>query len=655
MGAAEGVCGWRTKSKSVKTVKTVKPITSNFRDNLIVSGRKRRKASLDPFVWQESLLPSRKDFEARVAGNRSWRLLPLTSSLIFVFLLLTARLFNLQVIDGRRHFVEGEGNRILSQIVRPERGVIYDRNSEILARNQPGFSVLFNLADNQAAIKSLTLDKTIANLAAVLGISPEEIKQKIAKAKAAGQTEATVKSAVEREKVLKIEANKESFPGVTTVVDPFREYLDGEVFAHLLGFVGEASLEDLKSLADLGVRSGDTVGKTNVERVFEPLLKGVSGERLLEVDAFGHKFAEVSRRESTTGRDLTLSIDARLQKTSFEALQRGVEESSALGGAAVVQEVNTGKILSLVSLPTFNPNLFSKGISESDYQALLSDPARPMFNRALSGSYPPGSTFKIITATAALSEKIITPRTEIDDKGSIAIGSFVYHGWAPEGLGLVNLVTAIAKSSDIYFYTVGGGYGGQAGVGVENLAHWSRLFGLGSETQIDLTAEATGLVPDPVWKLENRDEPWYIGNTYHMSIGQGDLLVTPLQLNNLMAAVANGGTLYRPQLLKGAESEVLRQDFVLGDVLDWVKKGLRAACQPGGTAYPFFDFKVPVAGKTGTSETGKKDKTHAWFTAFAPFDHPEVAVTVFLEEGGEGSHNAAPVVRRILEHYFSEK
>jgi penicillin-binding protein 2 len=318
----------------------------------------------------------------------------------------------------------------------------------------------------------------------------------------------------------------------------------------------------------------------------------------------------------------------------------------------VVQDVKNGEILALVSWPSFDPTPFATGISESEYQKLLTDPRRPLFNRAISASFPPGSTFKLVTATAALEEKVITPSTLIDDKGFIAVGSFIFKGWAPEGLGLVNLETAIAKSSDIYFYTVGGGYGSQRGVGVEKLADWARRLGLGAETGIDLVGEVSGLVPDEEWKLAARGEPWYIGNTYHMSIGQGDVLVTPLQLNNLVVAIANGGTLFKPFLVKDVPPEILRADVASAETLDLVRQGMRAAASPGGTAYPVYDFKVAVAGKTGTSETGGKEKTHAWFTCFAPFESPEIAVTVFLEEGGEGSHDTAPVARQILENYF---
>ena len=587
-------------------------------------------------------------------GSGGWRLLPFWFTILFAIGVLAGKLYTLQIAHGRENLLRSDVNRVLSQLVRPERGVVLDRNGEVLARNRPGFNVVLNVGDSPARhrVAEGESGRQIANLAKALSISESEILEKIKKAQEEGKTLVTIKSGVDRDTALKIEANARLFPGVSTEVEPVRDYVDGEVFAHILGFVGDASKDDLGRLLDLGVRGGDKVGKSNLELLNEASLRGETGERLIEVDAFGHRFRALFEEPAVPGDSITLTVDAGLQKAVFGALSEGVSETSALGGAAVVQKVGTGEILALLSLPSFDPNPFSTGISQTDYQALLSDPRRPMFNRVVSGAFPPGSTFKMVTATAALEEGIITPHTVIDDKGSISVGSFVFHGWERSGLGPVSLIDAIAKSSDIYFYTVGGGYGSQRGVGVEKLAEWSRRFGLGAKTLVDLTSEASGLVPDKEWKLAARSEPWYIGNTYHMSIGQGDVLATPLQLNNLVTSIANGGTLYRPFLLKNATPEVLRSNIASAETLDWVRRGMRAAASQGGTAYPVYDFKVPVAGKTGTSETGKGDETHAWFTCFAPFDKPEIAVTVFLEEGGEGSHDAAPVVRKILEAYF---
>jgi len=626
-----------------------------FVDNLAVS--RRRRASLGPPKdWRDAFLPSGRSNqspnEAPPPGESAsggWRLLPFWLATLFAIGVLTGKLYTLQIAHGRENLLLSNVNRVLSQVVRPERGVILDRNGEVLARNRPGFNVVLNLSDPISSIQY-----PVSNLAGALLLSEEEILEKIKEAEKGDETSVTIKGGVDRDTALKIEANANLFPGVSTEVEPVRDYVDGEVFAHILGFVSEASKDDLARLADLAVRGGDKVGKSNLELLNEPVLKGKVGERLIEVDAFGHRFRALSEKPSVPGDSITLTVDAGLQKVVFEALSEGVDKSEARGGAAVVQKVDTGEILALVSLPSFDPGLFSTGISETEYQALLSDPRRPMFNRAISGAFPPGSTFKMVTATAALEEGVITPYTVIDDKGSISVGSFVFRGWALEGLGPVSLIEAIAKSSDIYFYTVGGGYGSQRGVGVEKLAEWSRRFGLGEATSVDLTSENSGLVPNEAWKLEARGEPWYIGNTYHISIGQGDMLVTPLQLNNLVAAIANGGTLYKPFLLRDAAPEVLRSEIASAETLDWVRQGMRAAASPGGTAYPVYDFKLPVAGKTGTSEIGEGDETHAWFTCFAPFDEPEIAVTVFLEEGGEGSDDAAPVVRKILEAYFSE-
>jgi len=669
-----------------------------FFDNLIVSRGRRRgaKASSLPPDWQDILLLRPKFRHSSGIDNPplppladpadgGWRLLPFWLLVLITTAILIGRLYQLQIVDGRKNLTLSEINRVLSQVVKPERGAIFDRNGAILARNQPGFSIVLNLGaaltHPERSGESLAgdgipvrrndssgdaLGMTIHNLSKTLSVGEDEILKKVRKAQEEGKTLVTIKTGLDRDTALKIEANAKLFPGVSTVVEPVRDYIGGEVFAHLLGFVGEASREDLRRLAALGVSGGDKVGKSNLEFLYERFLRGREGERLIEVDAFGHRFRTLSEKKAVAGNSLVLTIDASLQKAVFDALLDGIKKSQASGGAAVVQDVQTGEIRALVSLPSFDPNLFAQGISETDYQRLLTDPHRPLFNRAISGAYPPGSTFKLVTAAAALEEGVITPEVVIDDRGSIAVGSFVFRGWASEGLGPVNLISAIAKSSDIYFYTVGGGYGDQRGVGVRKLAEWARRFGLGSPTGVDLTGEVSGLVPDEEWKLKTRGEPWYIGNTYHMSIGQGDLLVTPLQLNNLVSSIANGGTLFKPFLLKEvrdgsgntiyrASPEILRSDIASPETLGLIREGMRAAASPGGTAYPLYDFKVAVAGKTGTSETGRGEKTHAWFTCFAPYEKPEIAVTVFLEEGGEGSHDAAPVVREILEHYFWDR
>ncbi len=622
-----------------------------FVDNL-VAARGRRIPSKSPEGWQDAFLPTLVDRSPEVnqppAPNRSWRLLPFWFLLLAAISVLIGRLYTLQIVHGRENLLLSEVNRVLSQVVRPERGAIFDRNGEVLARNRPGFNVVLDIGESQIANRQ----SSIVSLANALFVTEEEILEKVEEGGEEGKTSVIIKSGVDRDTALKIEANLDLFPGVSTEVEPVRDYVDGEVFAHILGFVGEASKDDLARFRDLGVLGGDRVGKSNLELLNEPVLRGKSGERLIEIDTFGHQFRVLSEEPAISGDSITLTVDADLQRAVFEHLSEGVRESEALGGAAVVQKVGTGEILALVSWPSFDPNLFSGGISAAEYSSLLSDPLRPLFNRAISGAFPPGSTFKMVVATAALEEEVVTPSTVIDDKGSISVGSFTFRGWETGGLGPVSLIEAIAKSSDIYFYTVGGGYGSQRGVGVEKLAEWSRRFGLGSATTVGLTSEASGLVPDSAWKLEARGESWYIGNTYHMSIGQGDVLVTPLQLNNATVAIANGGTLYKPLLLKGASPEALRSTVASSETLDWVRRGMRAAASPGGTAYPVYDFKLPVAGKTGTSEIGKGETTHAWFTCFAPYEDPEIAITVFLEEGGEGSHDAAPVVRKILEAYF---
>jgi penicillin-binding protein 2 len=640
---------------------------ASFATNLIGGRRRKRSRATSPssaLNWQDSLLPKTQIPAQTSAPKRFLRLLPFALGSILTLVILTARAFSLQIAHGRENYLLSESNRVVTQKISAERGAIFDRNGEVVARNQPGFSVFWTLEEGANGRPQDLNPNLLGSLAKLLDLDTNELSAKILEAETQGKTRVLLKRGLSRDDALKLEVSRNSFPNIVTEVSPIREYPNGEIWAHVLGFVGEASNDDLLRWEGR-VEPGDTVGKTNLEFFFENYLAGTPGERLLETDAFGHEFRELKKVPSKPGKSLVLTLDAKLQQDVSAALAEGVKKSRAVGGAAVVQNVKSGAILALASWPSFDANLFARGISQKDFEKLTHDPQKPLFNRVVSGAFPPGSTYKPFVATAALEEKVITPITTIDDQGSITVGGRVFHGWAPGGLGVVNLKTAIAKSSDIYFYTVGGGYGNQRGVGAEKIAKWARRFGFDAQTGVNLSAEASGLIPDPAWKLGERGEAWYRGETFNVSIGQGDVLVTPLQLNNAMAAIANGGTLYRPRLVhsildldghvyKELQSEVLRPSVAPASTLDAVKEGLRAVCQPGGTAYPFFDFPIAVAGKTGTSETGKKNRTHAWFTAFAPYDKPEIAVTVFLEEGGEGSHNAAPVARRIMEAYFRE-
>jgi len=624
-------------------------VESLFSENLISStSRKFFRGRADPkeaVAWQEGLGPQAK--EGALVGF-SWPVFrgTLLLSLVgFVFVVLFSRTFVLQVVEGARNRSLSDNNRLRIQVVRAPRGVIYDREGAVLASSIPGFRVVWKFHGPEPNWERLSQ---------ALGISGEQLLDRLEEAERNGLGSVVIKSNASRDEILGVETAFAGFPGLVTEVFPVRYYPYGSLFAHVLGFTGQASGDDYENGFAPGEAAGALVGKGGLEREYDFLLRGREGRQLLEVNVLGNDMRSVARKEAEKGNDLRTSLDIGLQQVAYDALYWGMERSGASGGAVVAEDPRTGELLTLLSLPSFDPNRFVSGLSPVEFAQLTSDPRDLLFNRVVSGTYPPGSVFKLVTASAALETGIIAPQTTIDCQGGISVGAYTFRGWKPGGHGPLSLPDAIGKSCDVYFYVVGGGYGGQRGVGVEEIARFARLYGLGEASHVEQPLEARGLVPSPEWKLRVRGERWYVGNTYHLAIGQGDLLATPLQITNLVATIAGGGKFRRPTLLLGGASEVLREGFVSAETLGWVKEGMTRAVRPGGTAYPFFTFPVPAAGKTGTSETGRGEDTHAWFVVFAPLDNPEIVLTVFLENGGEGSHDAAPIARKILDWYFDK-
>lgn len=406
--------------------------------------------------------------------------------------------------------------------------------------------------------------------------------------------------------------------------------------AHVIGYVGEVSEEEVGLLKEAGKKyeAGSWIGRSGIEEQYESRLRGIDGGRLVEVDNAGREARELGRQEPVRGEDLQLSIDGDLQKTAFEAME-------GKKGAAVASNPKTGEVLVLVSSPSFDPKKVHKALGNKDL---------PLLNRAIGGVYPPGSTFKMVTAAAAITEEKVSPNFSYEDTGVIKIGSFSYTNWFFTSRGKVEGVIgwsrAIARSTDTFFYKVG------EMTGAETMAEWARKMGLGEKMGIDLPGEVEGLIPTPEWKKKVKGELWFLGNTYHMAIGQGDILVTPAQVNVMTNILASEGMKCRLHLVGGQSCARVEIDE---EALEVIHKGMVGACSKGGTATPLFDFQPQVACKTGTAEYARENGkigTHAWLTAYAPADDPTISVTVLVEGGGEGSVAAAPVVRKILAKYF---
>lgn len=437
-------------------------------------------------------------------------------------------------------------------------------------------------------------------------------------------------------------------------VDYNRVYPFGEALAHVIGYTGELTQAELADeyYSLRRYLSGDRIGRMGAEAYFEEKLHGRDGRELIEVDASGNAVRTLGTVEATQGETVELSLDASLAQVVSSAFPAGAK------GAIVVSKPTTGEILAIYSSPSFNPNGFTLGQTNERYFALKTNPDEPMFFRAIGGVYPPGSTFKLVTAVAALEEGTVTSDTQVEDIGVIRIGPFSYPNWYflqyGKTEGLVDIVRAIERSNDIYFYKAG------EAVGIERLNRWAKKLGVGTPLGIEIAGEAAGLMPDPAWKkerftsradLEARNHLWFLGDTYHVAIGQGYLLTTPLQVNAWTNSIANGGKLCRPTIKKG-----VRDCHDLGiqeETVRLIAEGMKRACEPGGTGWPLFNFVVPVACKTGTAEFGDPEgKTHAWFTVFGPVTEPEISVTVLVEEAGEGSDKAAPIAKKILEEWF---
>jgi len=419
-----------------------------------------------------------------------------------------------------------------------------------------------------------------------------------------------------------------------------REYPMAEAAAHITGYLGEVNQDEITNTDDF--YPGDIVGRGGLEQFYDQFLRGTVGEELVEVNPQGEVIRQLAEKEPIPGRDLSLTLDKKWQESSFAALKKQAQK-----GAVVVLEPDTGAILALASWPSFDPNLFTKNPDLNKINQLLGDKNLPFLNRAIGGAYHPGSTFKMIVAIAGLEEGKIDENKKVEDTGIIQIGQWSYGNWYyldyGQTEGMVDVVKAIQRSNDIFFYKVG------EWTGINRLLAWSKKFGFGQKTGIDLPAEVSGFLPSPEWKKQTKGESWFLGNTYHLSIGQGDLTASPLQVAVATAAIANGGFLCQPHLAGGKNCQNLKID---SKNINLVRQGMIAACQAGGTGFPFFNFDPQVACKTGTAQVGGDNDPHAWLTLYYPVDQPKVVMTILLENGGSGAYDAAPLAKEVIERYY---
>ncbi len=583
--------------------------------------------------------------------------------LVAILLLLFGRLLWLQVVNSEHNKALAEGNRVRETEIRAPRGVVYDAKRGILARNVANFEV--TVVPSELPRKEPDRQAIYQRLSEILAKPAAEVKAAAeAKGLRSGQP-VLVAEKLDRERSLLLRLKGSDLAGVHTEDNPQRQYDRASQFAHVLGYTGRISEDELKLNPDFS--ASDYVGKGGLEKVYEKELRGTAGKQRVEVNSSGQSVKELQSTEPQRGQNLVLGIDPDLQATMATAVEKGVTSSKrkATGGSAIALNPKNGEILGMVSAPSFDNNLFVGGIEESRYRALADNARKPLFNRPVSGEYPPGSTFKIVTATGALAENVVQPTTSLSSPPELNIDGYRFPDWKAGGHGSADAARALAVSSDVYFYKVAGGYEKQTGLGEGKLADYMRKFNIGKSSGIDLPEERTGLVPTPEYKQRTAGEPWYIGNTYQMGIGQGFVLTTPMQVLNYTAAIAGNGTAFKPHLVKAVENpdnpadvkavkpEPLVNLGVDSEVLKTVQQGMRrAVADSDGTARELASLPVEVCGKTGSAEFANETNAHAWFTAYAPCNDPQIALTVMIEGGGEGADVAVPAAKSILEQFF---
>ena len=576
-----------------------------------------------------------------------------------ILLGLFIRLWNLQIIQGAKFRTLSEDNRIAYRLVQSPRGMVLDSRGELLADNRASFNI-YLIRENVKKLK-----QTIRLLAEITEQPFEELYKRTRNANPFRPF--LIKADISRKTMAFLEENKPDYPGVFVQVTPLRQYPSQEQASHVLGYMGEVSNRQLQRLKKQDYRQGDLLGQYGVEQTQEKFLRGQSGFKQVEVDAYGRELHVVRPFVEKPGNNVYLTIDMKLQKKAEELFE-------AHEGSIVILDPSDGAILAMVSKPSFDPNIFAGGIDAEDWKSLMQDPLKPLENRAIRGQYPPGSIFKIVMGFAILNEKIARADEKILCRGSFPFGKRIFQDWKKGGHGPIGFVQSMAQSCDVYYYTNG------HKLGIKRIAHYARMFGLGSPTGFG-AAEKGGLVPSDAWKRRRFKERWYQGETISVSIGQGFNLVTPMQAANLIATVANGGYLWKPYLVKKvlnpggktlfeSKPQLIRKIPISRKIFRKVREGLKEVVHgKKGTAKKARLKGIFVAGKTGTAQTvdlkhtGRKKKPeellrkfrdHSWFVAFAPYENPTIAIAILGENAGRPGSFFAPYAKELISFYLQK-
>ena len=578
------------------------------------------------------------------------------------FFLIFIRLWSLQVIKGSEFRRLSENNCIRLRENPADRGMLFDRKGRILAHNRPSFEVYLVPEDLKAN------PEVLIKVSEMLNMTPDEIEEKIkAQKKRAPFKPVKIKSDIDWNELALLESNRVHLPGLIVDVRPRRAYDYGDLASHLIGYLGEVDENEMKQSKETPYRMGALIGKYGIEYEWENDLRGMDGGQQIEVDALGKEIRPLGAVEPYPGNNLSLTIDLDVQKTAEEAFR-------GKNGALIAMDPNTGRILAMVSKPSFDLDIFARNIQPEEWKSLVENPYHPLQNKGIQGQYPAGSVFKIITAIAGLESGLITPNTQFACTGAFSYGNRNFRCWKEGGHGMLSLHRAIVESCDIYFYQAG------LKVGVDLIARYANEFGLGRATGISLPHEKPGIVPSSSWKRKRFGVPWYSGETLSFSVGQGYLNTTPLQLLELISGIANGGKRYLPQVVEKVENIYgstikeyppveLGNANVSEKTLQIIKEALRGAVNdPHGTGSTCALKDVQVAGKTGTAQVVRmpenfrkgdmdrmplKLRDHAWFVAYAPFEDPKISIAVLVEHGGFGASAAAPIAKTVIEKYLN--
>lgn len=585
--------------------------------------------------------------------------------IIALILIIVGRLFMLQILTGSHYLEIAKGNREKKVPIVSERGYILDRNGVQLTENIPNFSLVLN--PSKLPNDKQEIDSIIKKLSVITNQSEDEIRLSIEQFSEYAYESVVIQENLDYEAALSIQIRASDLPGLYIQRGSKRLYTyvskkDESSISHIIGYLGKLDIDQLGSLYSQSYLLSDSIGKTGIEKQYENELRGKYGQAIYEVDAIGRQQNILSEIPPQSGSHIKLTIDLEIQKKLEEILGNQLKKQKKGKGSAIAINPQNGEILALVSLPSYNNNNFSGGIDYETYKKYTENKNNPLFNRAVSGSYPSGSTIKPAIAASALEDGIITKNSSFLSTGGISVVPWFFPDWLAGGHGRTNVRYSLAWSVNTFYYYIGGGYKNFEGLGIDKLIGYLRLFGFGEKLGIELPGENSGFLPSKEWKEEVKDEMWYIGDTYNVSIGQGDVLVTPLQIAFMTASIANGGTLYKPKIVRSIlksnyldeemlETEIIRERFINEDNFKIVRQGMKD-CVEYGSCRRLASLPIETAGKTGTAQWSSAKPPHSWYTSFAPYYDPSIVLTILIEEGADGSSSAIPVADEFYRWWY---